>query len=299
MKRVSLIAMAVLAHLTPLSASAEAYGSGWYRELQVTVGQEDNVARSYQDDDVFDDLITTASFGLGYSRKLGRGLQYVAGGYLSHTEHDEFDALSHTAISLNGSLIWQPGTGFDSPWYRISGEVTRLSYPDSEAREGYLATAGVSINRRFGMRAVGRAGYRYLDFIFDKDDAASNRDAAFDVARHEVGIGLDYLVAGDTWLVLDYAFQHGGFTASSSISPGEIDYEAETEDPAFEACSIIRCVPFYAYRDITDVHTAEIALVFPLLGFDVDLSARYIDARTDGGIDYNDWIAQAGIVWTF
>ncbi len=299
MRRVLLTFFFFSIHLTPQSAVAEVYGSGWYREVQLAIGQEDNLARSYKAIDSFDDVITTGSLGIGFSKKLGDNMQYVAGGYVSYSQYDEFDDLSNTAISLNGTLIWQPEASYRKPWYRVAGEITRLDYKDSIAREGYLATLSFSANRRLGMRTIGRMGYRYLDFIFDVDDVLANKYAAFDVARHEFFAGMDYHLAGDTWLTIDYSYQHGGFTSSSSISPGEIEYDAETEDPAFESCSVIRCVPFYAYRTIADVHSVDAAITFVAFGVDMDLSVRYLDARPENDLSYDNWFAQIGAIWTF
>ncbi len=292
------LAILSLAHVAGQKASAEAYGSGWYSEIQFTVGHEDNVARSYKSVDVTDDLISSASVGIGYSGKVGSNIQYVVGGYLSQSIHQEYDNLDHTAISLNGSLVWQPSPSFDAIWYRLTAEATRLSYPHSRAREGYLLTAGTSVNKRLGMRTIGHLGYRYHDLVFDKNDAEANQDAAFDIARHEIFAGIDYRLTGKIWLAAQYAFQHGGFTSSSSLSSDAIDYDAETEDHAFEACGLIQCTAFYAYRSVTDLHAIDLAIVAPLLGADVELSGRYFDASSENGTDYSDWVLQLGVIWT-
>ncbi|MDZ7685461.1 MAG: hypothetical protein U5O39_11055 [Gammaproteobacteria bacterium] len=299
MWRPALFALLAFELFSPRMASAEIYGSGWYREVQLSVGHESNVPRSYKPTDETKDTMVSAQAGLGYSQKAGDHLQYVVTGYVDHTAHETFDALDHTTLSVSGRLIWQPKVDYNAIWYESRAEVTRFEYRRSDPREGYLLTGDASLNRRLGLRWIGHLGYRYLDFVLDKDDVQANRDAAFDIARHEIYAGLEYQLSRRVWLSGTWGFQHGGFTASSSISPGEIQYDADTKDWAFESCSIIRCVPFYAYRSITDIHTVDLAVVFPVANLDADLSVRYFDASSDNDLEYDDWLVQLGVIWTF
>lgn len=302
MKRISCIAILLVSgHLTPQTAGAEVYGSGWYRELQFSVSGEDNVPRSYKPEEQISDTVTAGSVGLGYSSKLGDRTHGALGGYVSASRHERFDALDHTAVSLAGEISWQPQVRFDRPWYRFNVDVTRLDYEDSDAREGYLATAGASINQRFGMRAIGHLGYRYLDLISDKTGAEAARDAAFDVDRHEIFAGVDYHLMDGAWIAFEYSFQHGSFTSSSSdaTSTDTKHYDASTRDYALDRCSPLPCGSYYAYRNAGDVHTVDAALLFPLGPIDVDLSAQWYRAVSGGGFEYRNAFVHLGLLWTF
>lgn len=290
----------LLAHVPARYASAEPYGSGWYQEVQLAIGYEDNLSRSYKAVDVTDDAVISAGAGLGYTNKLRDNLQYVVSGYITYNKRDKFDALSHLATSIGGEITYQPDPQFDSIWYTAEARVTRLDYRDSDAREGYLADVGVSINRRIGMSWNGHVGYRYHDLIFDKPDADALRDAAFDVARHEVFIGLDHQLSNNLFLVTEYSFQHGGLTSSTSGTTNPaLASRPSTEDAAFETCTVLLCSSFYAYRSVADVHGLDIGIILNRTSVSYDLSARYYDARADGGTRYKDWIVQFGMIWYF
>ncbi len=290
----------LLAHFWPQFASAETYGSGWYRELQFTVGYEDNLSRSSQDVDTRSDSVASASVGFGYANKVGDRLQYVVAGYLTYSHQQDTEALRSLTSSIGTTLVWQPDNSYSAPWYRFDANLARLDYKNSEAREGYLADARVSINRRLGARMVGRFGYGYHDLVFNKSDADANRDAAFDVARHELFVGADFNLGGRVYLVGEYSYQHGGFTGSASGNlPTGVKYDAETIDPAFESCSALICTPFYAYRSVTDLHMIDLGVAFSLGGLNYDVSGRYLDGRSDNGASYSDWLMQFGVIWNF
>ena len=290
----------LLGHFAAPFASADTYGSGWYGELQVTAGREDNVARSYKSVDVLGATVASVGLGTGYSQNIRENLRYVISGYVTYNHHDTFTDLSNIVTSLGASFTWQPTPGYDTAWYQGTFEVSRLDYHNSDAREGYLFIGSASINHRLGMRANGHIGYRYVDLVFlGKDDTGSRRDAAFDIARHELFLGADYQLANRLYLLADYRFQHGGFTSSVSGTTARIAYDAETVDPVFQTCNTLRCTPSYAFRSVANVHSVELGLALSLAGINYDLTGQYIDAHSKGGANYTDWLVKFGMVWTF
>lgn len=282
-------------------ASADQYGSGWYGEVQLSVGREDNVSRSYRTADLMADTIASATLGIGYSRNASSQLRYVVSGYVTRNQHSDLDELSNTAVSLGADLSWQPRPGYQAPWYRLTVDLARLEHDDSEPRDGYLADLRISFNRRLGVDTLGRLGYGYHDLIFlEKSDDEANRDAAFDFARHEFFIGADYALGDSVTLVGEYSFQHGGFTSTVSGTPDpDYTYEAQTPDHVFQTCTPVRCADWYAYRTIADMHAIDVGIVFSTRGGSYDLSARYYDAKNDNGRSYDDWIIRAGAIWSF
>ncbi|MEX0942747.1 MAG: hypothetical protein WD002_09395 [Pseudomonadales bacterium] len=289
----------LLAHFLANNASAAPYGSGWYQEIQASIGYEDNVARSYRAVDDTDDVVSSVAAGIGYSSKVRENLQLVWSGYIAYNHHDEFDKLNNITTSLGLSLAYQPNTSFDSHWYESTIQVSRLDYKDNDAREGYLVTGDASINRRLGMMTTGRIGYRYTDLVFDKTAAQKNRDAAFDVARHEIFIGIDRSLSDRLSAVAEYGYQHGGFTWSVSGSPNPLFYEVASKDSAFSTCTSGGCDNWMAYRSVVDIHMIDVGLAYSLDLVNFDLSARYYRAGGSAGPNYSDWLIQIGALWNF
>lgn len=290
----------LLAHFLPNNASAAPYGSGWYREIQASVGYADNVARSYRSLDDSADVTSSIAAGIGYRDKIQENLQFVISGYIAYNHHDEFDKLNNIAASIGASLAYQPTASFDSLWYESTIELTRLDYEDNEAREGYLLVGSGSINRRLGMMTTGRIGYRYLDFVFDKTAAEKIRDGAFDVTRHELFIGMDRTLNAYISLSAEYGYHHGGFTASFSGTPNPAhNFKAITDDPAFKTCVDSACDNWSAYRSIVDIHVMDIGLAYAFDMASFDVSARYYRAGADRGPNYSNWLLQLGAVWNF
>ena len=159
---------------------AEAYGSGWYREIQATYGHEDNISRTYKSDEVSDE-IASLSIGGGHSRKMGDNAQLILSAYLIQTKHDEYDALDSVALSLGADYTVQPSAGYDAPWYNFQFQAITFRYEDSDPREGVLVETDLSFNKRLTPVSTGRVGYRYKDHVFvGKSAAEENNDAAFD-----------------------------------------------------------------------------------------------------------------------
>ena len=175
------------------NAQAEAYGSGWYGELQFGLGHEDNISRSFLNVDEVSDEIATISIGGGHSQKVRDNAQLVLYGYLALNAHNEYDDLNNLALSLGGSYTFQPKPGYTSLWYHADVSATVLKYDNSDAREGVLFNGDFSVNRRLGTRATGHLGYRYTDLVFiGKTSREEEEHAAFDTATHEIYAGVDY-----------------------------------------------------------------------------------------------------------
>lgn len=294
---VSIICLAWL----PDVAKAEAYGSGWYRELQVGIGYEDNISRSFLASDEVSDETARVSIGGGHSQKVGDNAQLVLYGYIALTRHSEYDDLNNIATTLGGNYTWQPNPGFDAAWYRADVSATNLKYENSDAREGVLFQGDLSVNKRFETRSTWHLGYRYNDLVFlGKTHVEEDRDAAFDTATHEVYLGLDYEIRRSIYLYGEYAFQRGGAWSNLSFSAGIVQYDAETIDTVFDECGDDpRCQPRYAGRIENDTHRLNLGVAFPLGSANIDVSAVYYDAEGDNGREYKNWYASIGLIWNF
>lgn len=298
----TLFILTASALLLPGGTTAEPYGSGWYRQLQLGVGHEDNISRSFYTPDEVSDEIVSVSLGGGNSQKVGDNAQLVFYGYLSMSSHSEYEDLDNLGISLGGTYTFQPNPGYNSVWYHADVSATVLKYDNSDAREGVLFRSDLSANRRLGTRTVGHLGYRYIDLVFiGKTSREEDRDAAFDTATHEVYLGIDYQLQQNIFLYTEYAFRQGGTWSNASFSAGVVEYDAETIDPVFDECDAnnLRCQPRYAGRTKSDVHRFNTGLAFPLGPMNVDLSAIYYDAEGDNGQEYKDWFVNLGLIWNF
>lgn len=286
---------------TSTQLRADVYGSGWYREIQLSYEHEDNVSRSYKNEDQVSDAISAISFGAGHLRKLGLTGQWIVSGYVSYHDHEEYDDLDNLAITGGFSWIHQPSIGYNALWYGVRGNASILRYRNSEAREGVFFDLDLSINRRLGTRMVGHLGYRYTDVVFlGKEEDEKSRDAAFDTAGNEIYFGIDAEIAPFVFLFIEYGFRHGGITStvSGSIDP-DVDYQAETNDAVFNECNAGLCSFRYAYRVVSDMHKVNLGIAFPIRQLNFDLTASYYDAEGDGGRSYRDWTVKLGVVWNF
>ncbi len=294
------IVSGILLALMSSPALAEAYGSGWYGEIQASYGHEDNISRTYKSDEVNDE-IASISIGGGHSRKIGENAQLVLSGYLIYNKHDEFDALDLFAVSLGADYTIQPDVSFDSPWYNVKLNATNLEYSDSDPREGVLVDADLSVNKRLRPYLTGHLGYRYRDLVFvNKSSAEEEEHDAFDTDSHEIYIGLDYQVRQFVFLFTEYSFRHGDVvsTVSGGLSTGD-DYDAQTQDPIFDPPCTRRCTFSYAYRTRGDTHLGTIGVAFPFMTVNFDLAASYYRAESDNGKKYKDWLVKFGALWNF
>lgn len=281
---------------------AEAYGSGWYGEMQISYEHEDNVSRSYKDEDQTSDLITSVSFGGGYSRKIGASGQILFTGYVTYNDHQTYEELDNLATAVGIDWIYQPHVAYTSLWYGVKANATALNYRDSDAREGVIFDIDLNINRRLLTTIVGHLGYRYVDMVFlDKSKNDKSRDAAFDTAAHEIYFGIDYEVMPFVYLFGEYGFRHGDITSTVSGLPDpNIRYDAETEDPVFDNCrGNPRCVVGYASRAVGDTHSLQSGIAFPLGPVNMDLTASYFDSQSDNGKNYRNWMVKLGLLWNF
>lgn len=297
----ALLAPLFFLSLFPTTALAEAYGSGWYRELQVGIGYEDNISRSFLEADEVSDETARISIGGGHSQKVGDNAQLVFYGYITMTTHSEYDDLDNIATTLGSRYTYQPNPGFNAIWINADVSATHLRYENSDGREGVLFKSDLNVNKRLDSRATSHLGYRYNDLVFvSKTGAQEERDAAFDTATHEIYLGLDYALQPLIYLYGEYAFRHGGAWSNSSFAAGIIQYDAETLDSVFDDCGDNpRCQPRYAGRTVNDTHRLHLGLVFPLGPTNIDLSAAYFDAEGDNGKNYKGWYTSIGLIWNF
>ena len=93
---------------------AEAYGSGWYGELQLSYGHEDNISRSFLSTDEVSDDVASFSIGGGHSQKVSNCGQLVFYGYVNVNVHDEYDDLDNIATSAGMTYTYQPNPGYSS-----------------------------------------------------------------------------------------------------------------------------------------------------------------------------------------
>lgn len=287
--------------LLAFTAHAAPYGSGFYGELQASVTHENNVARASGPDDVVSDVIASLSAGGGYTTKLGERAELLLTGYVTRNEHEDWDSLSHYATSLGADLIWVTGHSYGAPWLQVKADVVRLDYEDSDIREGYLFNASMSLSKRLGTQYVGQFGVRHNDLVFvDENSAQETLGTAFDTASSEVFVGASHAFSQTTYAYAEYGWRRGGFTSSVSGTPaGNVSYEAETIDAAFDTCATPPCNERYAYRQKADVQAVTLGVSFPVGTVTVDVSGRYFDAKGDNGIRYRNWFAQTGLIWNF
>jgi len=294
------VAGVCLALLQAEPVSADAYGSGWYGELQVSAAFEDNVSRSVRDYDAISDSIARVSVGGGYSEKVGVQGELLVSGYLTYSQHDRYRGLNNLATSFGMRYIHQVGMGFNQPWLELSGQISNFNYQESQQREGLLFESSVKISRRVGYRLITSLSYRYADVVFlGKHADYVSQNAAFDIAFHELMLGASYRFNRTIYLYSELGLRHGGLTSNNSPIRGNYSYEVESPDHVFDACADPSCQNRYAYRTVADSVLLNLGISFEISGANLDLSALYSDAKAETGPGYQDWIVQLGATWNF
>jgi hypothetical protein len=283
-------------------SAAQAYGSGWYREIQATVGYENNISRTYLRDEL-DDRITSISVGGGHVRKVNLNAQLVLSGYATVNRHEAWDRLDHHAISLGLDYTVQPELGYATPWYQLSVSATDLTYRDNRPREGLLVESQISINKRLTTEMTGQFGVRYQNLMFNgKSSIEKSNDAAFNTNSYEWFAGANYAFAPGTYIFAEYGYRSGDIT--TVVSGGlraDLAYDAKTLDPTFYSDCQVSVVDdcFYAYRQDGVSQVGSLGLTLPLSGVNLDLSMSYLHAEGDNGRKYQDMLAQLGAVYFF
>ena len=281
---------------------AEAYGSGWYQELQLSAEHEDNVSRSYKKEDLVSDLISSVSYGGGYSSKYKNKGQWIVSGYVTYSDYQDYDDLDNIALNAEANWTYQPTNAYAANWYNFNASATTLQYRNSEAREGTLFEIDTNINRRLTTSVVGHFGYRYSDMVFiGKDKDEKERDAAFDVSGHELYLGIDLQLSKTIFLFTEYGYRHGDITStvSGAIDP-DAEYDAETIDTVFDPCDdITQCAVRYAYRVVADTQRLNLGIAFAIKKTNMDFTASYYDAESENGKNYENWMIKFGLVRNF
>ena len=209
------------------NAVAEAYGSGWYREVQASIGYEDNIARTFLSDEV-SDVISTVSIGGGYSTKVGRTAQLVVSAYLVNSRHQDIDALNNRGISLGFDYTFQPVPSYGGAWYKIKFDATDFTYPDSPEREGIQLITEASGHKRLTTELTGHLGFRAQNLEFSgKSSAEEQNDAAFETDSREVFVAFDYFLQPGVFIFAEYAHRRGDIrtTVSGGLRTG-FEYDA-------------------------------------------------------------------------
>ena len=290
------LAILLVSFGAPVCSATSYYGTGWYRQLQLSIATDNNASRSEASSDRLTDSIGTARFGLGYSNTIGDAGKLILGGYLGYSNHGKIDGLSNFAATLQVRYIFQRLPGFDHPWYDTSISITRLDIHGGSTRDGYLIDGSASINRRLTGSLTGRIGYRYHDMTFiGKGAAEREADKAFDVSRHEAFVGADYEVVSNIFAFAEYSYQWGSFTTSNpgALLPGSNGYTGSTLDTAFGNST------WWAYRYQGKLQGMYFGLNVSLDKIDIEVSVRHWHARSDSGKSYPERYLQFGATWSF
>lgn len=284
--------------LLPGPVNAAGYGTGWYGEIQTSIAHEDNIARTYLNDEETD-VISSLSLGGGYATGVGTTGQIVFSGYFVSNHYRDTDALNNLGVALGVDYTFQPRVSYSAPWYNISVQVIDRNFKDSEPREGLLVLTELASHKRLTTTLTGHLGLRHNEVVFNgKSSAQEDNDAAFDVSSYEVFVGLDHVFRNGLAMFGEYSYRSGDIvTTVSGGLRNDREYEAETVDEVFSpGCN---AVCSYAYRQDGKTNLFKIGIAYPFRSFNLDLSANYFDAEGDNGRSYEDLLLRLGLVWVF
>ena len=258
---------AVLAFATCLPAAAAGF------DVELAYISDNNVTRGTGAYELSDNILAVSahySWRLPLSERTRLVVRPAVGGE-SYFEHD---GLSNVFAGLNLQAQWRPGSGFQAPTLALYTKVVATEY-DSDKRDGVRYSAGVSARTRLTDR-IGL--YAELGY-----EARTADDPVFETGTTGVVVNLDYTVTRGSTVYLGLGYRQGDLVAS--VSPAVycgFGGEPTVADDAFLQAGLC------AFR--TDGSTQLYTLGFNYSISErhaLDVSARFIRASADSGVDYD------------
>lgn len=282
-------AVAGIVFLAACLPSASALAGPLGLRLEAGYRYSDNVTRAPQNTA---DVLSDQSLGLSVDKNflfpLTERTRFIVNGFAGGEKFLEFDGLSNLNYGVQGTWQFRPSGSYSAPTYalfvRISGDQFQ-----SSLRDGYRATAGVSVRKPLTDRIQVSATAAY--------NWRNATSAVFDQRDGSLRLNLDYALFGRSTLYFGGEYRRGDTVSTTrpSAALASIAKALETDD-AFDD-GVVRTA--YRFTATTLIGTVGYNLAFGS-GQSLDVSYRYIRSTPTDSIYGNytgPWYGVASAVY--
>jgi hypothetical protein len=263
--------------LVLLSVSSLTYAaSDTAVNLDASIGLDDNVTRAQVNEDIEHDVFASAGASLTHEVAHFDTGQITLNLDLSATGFDEYSGLSHVDGGGGANYTFSPWGGFGSPWFALDLQYKVLEF-DSFLRDSNLFVATTTFGKRIDDRTDMRTAFIYEDRDSDGQ--------AFDNSSVSWFINFDFTLKKKMTLYTTFKYLDGDIF--SSANPGNLTLDIINESKAIEEEDVFDGKFVYKLDGTIQFYTLGLNLARNLDSA-YDLSARFLTAESDGGLEYED-----------
>lgn len=271
-RHIASLLAAVFAAAAPTSTFARALSV----DGEIGYATDDNVTRAARAPEILDDSFATVGAGLTWRQPVARQVRAVARAFGRYERYEDYSELSNAVGGASVNLQFRTRGSLLAPTYNLFGKAQIADY-GSAMRDGYLYSWGVSVEKPLTDRIVTN-----LSLAANERDSKSE---VFDTGDVSVSLNLDYQFTRRAASYLGYQYLDGDIVSTASPFWLAIINEATAiqADDAFGGAASNR----FAYRLKGETQLVTLGMNFAIDEHNaVDLSGRYAEAESDGGIRY-------------
>lgn len=267
-------------------------------DVEAALRHDDNIGRGEQSGDVFSDNIADLGLNVAHIMMLSPGSGLRLRGGLHIEQHARFDDLDLLSASIGASYRIQPVAGYTLPWFELGTSVERLSFRNSDIRDGWVNNIQATLGKNFTDRLSGRIGvvreWRNADEEGDKRwPTAYWGGSIFDWQHNKLFAMANYKFGMESTLYATLTRIYGDqvFTAAPNLIAWS-KTSAIADDPAFGTRR--------AYRMGAISDLIELGVNTPLTASTtLDVGARHFYADADSGHEYDSTELRASLLYRF
>lgn len=266
--------------------SALAAGTPTHVDLEVSATRDDNLSRAESSRDSFGDSTVGVGISVMHTIMLTpySGLKLKGG--LRHESHAEYHELDNTSASIGASYRIQPVMTYTAPWIELGGSIERLSFNDSDIRDGRKTEIEAIVGKRFTDRIAAQVG-------IGREFRSADDMEVFDWQRTRLFAKANYRVGMDSTLYASLSRDIGDQVFTATPNPRFRKFaKAIADDPAFGKRR--------AYRLDAVSESIELGLSMPVNGSNtLDIGIFRFRADADGDHTYDDTQLRASWLYRF
>lgn len=274
--------------------TANAHAANTYYNLNSGLIYERNMSHGLRQVDKENDAAVEAELTASRSMRLSNrsGLVLYAGGLIR--QQAKFTDLSLLRLKTGLRYRIQPVVGFTNPWIELALDTSRLEYRDSEIRDGWSGTAGVSVGKYFTDRISMSLAWQYESRYADNTEV-------YEYERNSFSLTADYQFPNKSHLYTRATRIYGDQISTVKLPSNFAIYGANSKtferDHAYENGSPNES---RAYRIGAISNVLEVGFNYPVQNnLALDFSLQHYKANTDGGNSYESVSALIAALYQF